>query len=58
MANIVEKTLPHVEAMEPDAILNRIDDFETLDRIGRRTFGLSDGDASGQVMINIALLDR
>jgi hypothetical protein len=58
MANIVEKTLPHVEAMEPDAILNRIDDVETLDRIGRRTFGLSDGDAPGQVMINIALLDR
>ncbi len=58
MANIVEKTLPHVEALEPGAILDRIDDVETLDKIGRRTFGLSDGDAPGQVMINIALLDR
>ena len=58
MANIVEKTLPHVEALEPGAILDRIDNVETLDKIGRRTFGLSDGDATGQVMINIALLDR
>jgi hypothetical protein len=58
MANIVEKTLPHVEALEPGAILDRINDVETLDKIGRRTFGLSDGDAPGQVMINIALLDR
>ncbi|MDP9186827.1 MAG: hypothetical protein M3O72_05665 [Verrucomicrobiota bacterium] len=58
MVNIVEKTLPHVEALEPGAILDRIDDVETLDKIGRRTFGLSDGDAPGQVMINIALLDR
>src|SRR5438093_6091979 len=24
MANIVEKTIPHVEAMEPGAILNRV----------------------------------
>ena len=42
MANIVEKTVPHVEAMEPGAILDRIDDVETLDKIGRRTFGISD----------------
>jgi hypothetical protein len=58
MANIVEKTLPHVEAMEPGAILDCIDDVDTLDKIGRRTFGLSDGDSHGNnLMVNIALLD-
>jgi hypothetical protein len=58
MANIVEKTLPHVESMEPGAILDRVDDVEKLDKIGRRTFGLSDGDAHGNnVAVNIAILD-
>jgi hypothetical protein len=42
MANIVEKTLPHVEGMAPGEILNRVDDVETLDKIGRRTFKLDD----------------
>ena len=56
MANIVEKTVPHVEAMEPSAILDRIDDVEKLDKIGRRTFSLSDGDSHGNTVVNIALL--
>jgi len=56
MANIVEKTLPHVEAMEPGAILDCIDDVDTLDKIGRRTFGLSDGDSHNNVMVNVAIL--
>ena len=58
MANIVEKTVPHVEAMEPGAILDRIDDVETLDKIGRRTFGISDakGDPTHWA-VNIAILN-
>jgi hypothetical protein len=58
MANIVEKTGPHVEAMEPGAILDRIDDVETLDKIGRRTFGISDakGDPTHWA-VNIAILN-
>jgi hypothetical protein len=39
MANIVEKTLPHVEAIQPGAILDCIDDVDTLDKVARRTFG-------------------
>ena len=42
MANIVEKVIPHVEAMEPSAILDRVDDVEKLDKVARRTFGISD----------------
>jgi hypothetical protein len=58
MAKIVEKTVPHVEAMEPGAILDPVDDVEKLDKIGRRTFGLSERDAHGNnVAVNIAILD-
>jgi hypothetical protein len=58
VANIVERTLPHVEAMEPVAILDRIDDVDKLDKIGWRTFGLNDGDAyTHQTLINIGILD-
>jgi len=58
MANIVEKTLPHVEAMEPSAILDRVDDVEKLDKVARRTFGISDDDVHGNnVLVNIAILD-
>jgi len=57
MANVVEKTMPHVEALEPGAILDRVDDVEKLDKVARRTFGISDHDSPGQVMINIALLN-
>jgi hypothetical protein len=52
VANIVEKTLPHVEAMEPGAILDRIEDVDKLDKIGRRTFGLDEGQPIG-VQLNV-----
>jgi hypothetical protein len=57
MANIVEKTVPHVEAMEPSAILDRIDNVETLDKVARRTFGISDDAPGTNVAVNIAILD-
>ena len=58
MANIVEKTVPHVEAMEPGAILDRIDDVETLDKVARRTFRISDvKEDSTQWAVNIAILN-
>ena len=57
MANIVEKTIPHVEAMELGAILDRVDDVEKLDKVARRTFGISDDDVHGtNVLVNIAIL--
>ena len=55
MANIVEKTMPHVEAMEPGAILDRVNDVEKLDKVARRTFGISDDDAHGNNVVNIAI---
>jgi hypothetical protein len=53
MANIVEKTVPHVEAMEPGAILDRINDVETLDKIGRRTFGLKENPYGEHFTLNV-----
>src|SRR5213080_1549358 len=58
MANIVEKTMPHVEAMEPGAILDRVDDVEKLDKVARRTFGISDHDSPDQMLVNIAILGQ
>jgi hypothetical protein len=56
MAGIVEKTLPHVESMQPGAILDRADDVDRLDRIGRRTYGLDKGEHQAGGAINIALV--
>jgi len=57
MANIVEKTMPHVEAMEPGAILDPVDDVEKLDKVARRTFGISDDASHGEnVIVNIGIL--
>jgi hypothetical protein len=57
MANIVEKAMPHVEAMEPSAILDRVDDVEKLDKVARRTFGISDDGSHGEnVVVNIGIL--
>jgi hypothetical protein len=55
MARVVEKTLPHVEAMDAADILATVKDIDVLDRIGRRTFGLDDGTGGSIVQINVAL---
>ena len=44
--------------MRPGAIVDRVDDVEKLDKIGRRTFGLYEGDEHrNNVAVNIAILD-
>jgi uncharacterized protein YjcR len=42
MAGLSEKVVTHVEALEPDVILEKIDKVEKADRVARRTFGLKD----------------
>ena len=56
VAGIVERTLPAVEAMEPEMILDRIEDIDRLDKVARRSYGLSDGDGLSIGVVNIALL--
>ena len=53
MAGIVERGTGHVEAMEPGAILDCIDDVDTLDKIGRRTFKLDDNSSAGGIDVSI-----
>jgi hypothetical protein len=40
MAGVSEKVVSHVETLEADRVLDRVDDVEKLDRIARRTYGL------------------
>jgi hypothetical protein len=57
MAGVSERGVDHIETMDGPQILKAVDEIETLDKVARRTYGLSDGDPHGNnVMVNIALL--
>ena len=56
MAGVSERGVDHVEAMDGGAILDRVDDIEKLDKVARRTFGITEGDAGQSVVVNVALL--
>ena len=47
IAGVSERVVGHIEAMCPDEILTRSAQFEKIDTIARRTFGLNEP-ASGQ----------
>ena len=42
MAGVTDKVLPHLESMQPNAILDPVNDIEKYDRLARRNYGLSD----------------
>ena len=42
MAGVSEKVLPHLESMQPGAILDSARNIELIDRVGRQTFGVVD----------------
>jgi hypothetical protein len=57
MAGVSERGVDHIETMDGPEILNSVDEIETLDKVARRTFGLSDGDShTNNAVVNIALL--
>jgi len=57
MAGVSERGVDHVETMQGSEILPRVDQIEKLDKVARRTFGLSDDDSDGSnLMVNIAIL--
>jgi hypothetical protein len=54
IAGVSERVIGHIEAMCPDEILTRSAQFEKIDRVGRRTFGLDGpGAGSGAVSLNV-----
>jgi hypothetical protein len=57
MAGVSERGVDHVEKMAGNEILTSIDEIEKLDKVARRTFGLSDGDSHGNnLLVNVAIL--
>jgi len=55
IAGVSERVVGHVESMDPDEILSRSAQFEKIDTIARRTFGLNDAPPS-QGCLNLNIL--
>ena len=55
IAGVSESVVGHVEAMDADEILTRSAQFEKIDTIARRTFGLNDA-PSGQGSLTLNVL--
>ena len=54
IAEVSERVVSHIEAMCPDEILTRSSQFEKIDTIARRTFGLNDAHpGQGCLSLNI-----
>jgi hypothetical protein len=59
MAGVSERGVDHIETMDGPEILNSVDQIEKLDKVARRTFGISDvKEDQTQWAVNIAILDR
>jgi hypothetical protein len=57
MAGVSERGVDHIETMDGPEILNTVDQIEKLDKVARRTFGISDGkEDPTQWAVNIAIL--
>lgn len=61
VAGVSERVVGHVESMDPDEILNRSAQFEKIDTIARRTFGLNEapsnqGSLTPSVLTNHAVV--
>jgi hypothetical protein len=50
IAGVTEKVLPHLEGMQPAAILDGMHEIEKYDRMARRNYGLSDNQQSGGML--------
>ena len=61
IAGVTERVLPHLEEMEPAAILDGIHEIEKYDRMARRNYGLADEQPNGgslqlNILMNQALI--
>lgn len=58
MAGVSERAVDHIETMDGPEILNSVDRIEKLDKVARRTFGISDAkDDPTHWAVNIAILN-
>ena len=59
MAGVSETAVDHIERMDGPEILSTVDRIEKLDKVARRTFGISDAkEDPTQWAVNIAILGR
>jgi hypothetical protein len=59
MADVSERAVDHIEAMDGPEILNSVDQIEKLDRVARRTFGLNDArEQYEQTLVSIQILNE
>jgi GcrA cell cycle regulator len=57
MAGVSERGVDHIETMDGPEILSSVDQIEKLDKVARRTFGISDdGSHAENIAVNIAIL--
>lgn len=54
MAGVIERTMPRVEAMDADEVLDHVEKVDRYDRLARRQYGLDamSGDKIGLLQIN------
>ena len=58
MAGVSERAVDHVETMDGPEILTSVDQIEKLDKVARRTFGISDAkEDPTRWAVNIAILN-
>ena len=58
MAGVSERGVDHIETMDGPEILKSVDRIDKLDKIGRRTYGLDDGETQvHQTLVNVNILD-
>ena len=56
MAGVSERGVDHIQTMDGPEILNSVDQIEKLDKVARRTFGISDDGSHGEnVIVNIGI---
>jgi hypothetical protein len=53
IAGVTEKVLPHLEQMQPEAILDGIHEIEKFDKMARRNYGLGDNAVGGSLSIAV-----
>ena len=59
MADVSERAVDHIEAMDGPEILNSADKIDKVDKIARRNFGLNDGQTQVQnTLVSVQILNE
>ena len=59
MADVSERAVDHIEAMDGPEILNSADKIDKVDKVARRNFGLNDGQTQVQnTLVSVQILNE